>query len=69
MSIIDTLKDAVKLAAQVTQVGKDVDRIAKEAREYNKDLWAEIRELRERVLKLENFFEFAQKAGMLKLPK
>jgi len=68
MSWIDSLKDVIKVANRVVTLGDKLDTLAQGVMRDSERKDARIRELEDRLLKIEAMFELGVKSGMIKLP-
>lgn len=68
MSWIDSFKDVVKVANRVVTLGDRLDTLAQGVVRDAEKKDARIRELEDRVLRLETMFDLGVKSGMIKLP-
>ena len=68
MSLLQTLKQIVTATSAVIQLDGKVDRLARGIVESDQDKDRRIRQLEDRLLKVETVLEVAMKTGMIKLP-
>ncbi len=68
MGWIDSFKDVVKVANRVVNLGDRLDALAQGVTRDSARKDQRIRELEDRVLRLEAAFDFGIKAGLIRLP-
>lgn len=68
MGFLESFKDVIKVANRVVSLGDRVNQLANAVARDSERKDVRIRELEDRLLKVETVLEMAMKTGMIKLP-